>query len=431
MLGRLISRGPEERGLSMTEYQDLFTRFGFNGIQYVAPSGSIPELTALEGARNPIVAACIHVRMMVFSEARFTFQRYSASRPGEMFGTPDLTILERPWPSATTGDLLARMEADASLFGNSYWIRANNELIRLDPAKVIIVTGDVEDRITANTVGKRLVGYSLIDERHEELAFFEPSQICHYKPLASPLSPYLGQSWLSAVIQDVQVDGQLTDYKSAFLSNAATPNMVVSFDPTISKEAFDKFREGMEARHRGIGNAYKTLYLGGGADAKIVGSNFQEIAMAAVQGAGETRIASAAGVPASIVGISEGLAGSALNAGNYTATRRRFADGTLRPLWRAACGALQNLVPPPDGGARLWFDDRDVLFLQEDVKDAADIQSRNALTIEALIRGGFVPDSAVRAVTTGDFTVLEHTGLYSVQLQPPQPDQVVVPDTAV
>jgi phage portal protein BeeE len=207
--------------------------------------------------------------------------------------------------------------------------------------------------------------------------------------------------------------------------------MVVSFDPTISKEAFDKFREGMEARHRGIGNAYKTLYLGGGADAKIVGSNFQEIAMAAVQGAGETRIASAAGVPASIVGISEGLAGSALNAGNYTATRRRFADGTLRPLWRAACGALQNLVPPPDGGARLWFDDRDVLFLQEDVKDAADIQSRNALTIESLIRGGFVPDSAVRAVTTGDFTVLEHTGLYSVQLQPPQPDQVVVPDTAV
>lgn len=431
MLGRLIARGPETRGLSMTEYQDLFTRFGFNGIQYVAPSGSIPELTALEGARNPIVAACIHARMLVFSEARFTFQRYSASRPGEMFGTPDLGILESPWPSATTGDLLARMEADASLFGNSYWIRVRNELIRLEPSKVIVVTGDVEDQFTGNTVGRRLVGYSLVDDKNDELAFFEPAEICHYKPLASPMNPYRGETWLSAVIQDVQVDGQLTDYKSAFMSNAATPNMVVSFDPSISREAFDKFRESMESRHRGIGNAYKTLYLGGGADAKIVGSNFEQIAMKAVQGAGETRIAAAAGVPASIVGISEGLAGSALNAGNYTATRRRFADGTLRPLWRAACGALQNLVPPPDGGARLWFDDRDVMFLQEDVKDAADIQSRNALTIESLIRGGFVPDSAVRAVTTGDFTVLEHTGLYSVQLQPPLPDQVVVPDTAV
>jgi len=146
MLGRLIPWAAEERGLTMTDYQELFTRFGFNGVQYVVPSGNAQDLTALQGAGNPIVSACIHARMLVFSEARFTFQRYSASRPGEMFGTPDLAILERPWPSATTGDLLARMEADASLFGNSYWIRANNELIRLDPAKVIIVTGDVEDR---------------------------------------------------------------------------------------------------------------------------------------------------------------------------------------------------------------------------------------------------------------------------------------------
>lgn len=403
----------------MTDYESLFTRFGFNGIQYVAPGGNIQELTALEGARNPIVAACIHVRSMVFSEARFTFQRYSASRPGEMFGTPDLAILEQPWPSATTGDLLARMEADASLYGNSYWVRAQDRLVRLDPTKVIIATADMEDRVSSRPFGRTLVGYSLMDEQGTEVAFFNPNEIAHYRPLADPLHPYRGGSWLTAVLQDVQVDGALTDYKSAFLDNAATPNMVVSVDASMSREAFDKFRESMDARHRGVGNAYRTLYLGGGADAKIVGSNFEQLAMKAVQGAGETRIAAAAGVPASIVGISEGLAGSSLNAGNYTAARRRFADGTIRPLWRSACGALQNLVPPPDGGARLWFDDRDVSFLQEDVSDNAEIQSRNALTIESLIRGGFVPDTAVRAVITGDFSVLQHTGLYSVQLQPP------------
>ncbi len=419
MLGRLIPWSAEERGLSMTDYQDLFTRFGFNGVQYMTPAGNVQELTALEGAQNPIVAACIHARMLVFSEARFTFQRYSASRPGEMFGTPDLTILEQPWPSATTGDLLARMEADVSLFGNSYWVRVQNELVRLNPARVNIVTGDVADQITTNPVGQRLVGYSLTDEMHNELAFFNPGEICHYKPLASPLSPYRGQSWLSAVIQDVQVDGELTDYKSAFLSNAATPNMVVSFDPTITKEAFDKFRESMEARHRGTANAYRTLYLGGGADVKVVGANFEQIAMKAVQGAGETRIAAAAGVPASILGISEGLAGSSLNAGNYGAARRRFADGTLRPLWRSACGALQNLVPPPDGGARLWYDDRDVSFLQEDVDDAAATRQKDAQTMRTLVDGGFDPASVVTAVTTGDMSALVHTGQLSVQLQPP------------
>ena len=419
MLGRLLPWSAEERGISLTDYQDLFTRFGFNGVQYVVPSGNVQELTALEGAKNPIVAACIHARMMVFSEARFTFQRYSASRPGEMFGTPDLGILESPWPAATTGDLLARMEADVSLFGNSYWVRANNELVRLDPSRVHIVTGSVDDRISAKPIGARLVGYSLVDDQNEELAFFNPSDICHYKPLASPLSPFRGQSWLSAVIQDVQVDGELTNYKSAFLSNAATPNMVVSFDPTITKEAFDKFRESMEARHRGTANAYRTLYLGGGADVKVVGANFEQIAMKAVQGAGETRIAAAAGVPASILGISEGLAGSSLNAGNYGAARRRFADGTLRPLWRSVCGALSTIVPPPDGGARLWFDDRDVSFLQEDVDDAAATRQKDAQTMRTLVDGGFDPASVVTAVTQGDMSKLVHTGQLSVQLQPP------------
>lgn len=426
MLGRLIPWAAEERGLSMTDYQDLFTRFGFNGVQYVVPSGNAQDLTALQGAGNPIVSACIHARMLVFSEARFTFQRYSASRPGEMFGTPDLTILERPWASATTGDLLARMEADVSLYGNSYWVRVKDELVRLDPSRVHVVTGDVEDQISANRVGARLVGYSLVDDANNELAFFNPGELCHYKPLASPMNPFRGVSWLSSVIQDVQVDGQLTDYKSAFLSNAATPNMVVSFDPTITKEAFDKFREAMEARHRGVANAYRTLYLGGGADVKVVGANFEQIAMKAVQGAGETRIAAAAGVPASIVGISEGLAGSSLNAGNYGAARRRFADGTIRPLWRAACGSLQNLVPPPDGGARLWYDDRDVSFLQEDVDDAAATRQKDAQTMRTLVDGGFDPQSVVTAVTTGDMSQLVHTGQLSVQLQPPGTGEATV-----
>jgi hypothetical protein len=160
------------------------------------------------------------------------------------------------------------------------------------------------------------------------------------------------------------------------------------------------------------------MYLGGGADVKVVGSNFEQIAMKAVQGAGETRIAAAAGVPASILGISEGLSGSSLNAGNYTAARRRFADGTLRPLWRSACGALQNLVPPPDGGARLWYDDRDVSFLQEDVADGADIRMKDAQTMRTLVDGGFEPSSVVAAVTTGDMARLVHTGSVSVQLQP-------------
>jgi phage portal protein BeeE len=376
----------------------------------------------MQAQRNPIVWACISVRILIFTEVRFQFQQFLAGRPGDRFGTQALSILEQPWPTATTGDLLARMEVDASMYGNSYWVRApgGNQLVRLNPTHVDIATTDVIDDETGNAYGKRLVGYFLKDDRGSIAATFLPSEVCHYKPVPDPAHEFRGATWLNALLPDVIADMDLTDYKHAFLKNAATPNLVVNFKDKISQEAFDAFRDRMESTHTGPESGFKTLYLGSGVDVKVVGSNFNDLAMEAVQSAGETRIAAAAGVPAGIVGLAESLKGSTLNAGNYAAIRRRFSDGTMRPLWRSAAGALSTLVPPPTA-SRLWYDDRDVSFLQEDVKDAADIRSADATTIRTLIEAGWFPDSAVEAVTTGDWTQLRHTGLIASTLQKPGP----------
>jgi len=426
MLANLVrsSRAMEERnqGLSWPDYLRLWEQFGFNGVNYVIPGGGVAELTAMQAQRNPIVWACISVRLMVFSEIRFAFQQWSAGRPGNMFGNTDLSIIENPWAQATTGDLLARMEVDASMYGNSYWVRpqGSNELIRLNPTRVTIATADVVDDTTGNTYGKRLVGYFLNNDRGQIAATFLPNEVAHYKPIPDPAHEFRGASWLNALLPDVIADMDLTDYKHAFLKNAATPNLVVSFKDGVSQEAFNAFRDRMESSHTGPQTAFKTLYLGAGADVKTVGSNFNDLAMAAVQSAGETRIAAAAGVPSGIVGLSESLKGSTLNAGNYAATRRRFSDATMRPLWRAAAGALSTIVPTPSG-TRLWYDDRDVSFLQEDVTDAANIREQDAKTILTFVQGGYTPESAIQAVTTGDLTQLKHTGLVSVQLQKPGP----------
>jgi hypothetical protein len=76
--------------------------FGFNGLDY----GYIPTQTLLgrreeigadfrgyiEGAykANGVVFACMLVRMLLFSEARFQFRQLRSGRPGDLFGTPDL-----------------------------------------------------------------------------------------------------------------------------------------------------------------------------------------------------------------------------------------------------------------------------------------------------------------------------------------------------
>jgi hypothetical protein len=125
------------------------------------------------------------------------------------------------------------------------------------------------------------------------------------------------------------------------------------------------------------------------------------------------------------------MQGSSLNAGNFRSARDAFADGTMRPLWRTFCAAMETLVKVP-ASSRLWFDDRDIAYLREDIKDLAEIQSQEATTITKLIQDGYTPDSIVDAVQKKDWSLLKHTGLFSVQLQPPMPDgppvQKVGPD---
>lgn len=420
-LARLLpARNEPEARYSFDDYLRLITNeFTFNGIKYITPAASFAELTAAQGQRNPIVAACVAVRLLVFSEARFAWQVMASGRPGRLFGNESLALLEAPWPTATTGDLLARMEVDASFYGNSYWVRERSRiagrdiLTRLDPTKVVIVDADT------GGYSRELVGYGVTDDAGNLVAQWDASEVAHYRPLPDPTHPFRGRSWLDAILPDVTADTELTRYKTSFLKNSATPNLAVSLDAAVSPAQFETFVEKMDSSHKGVTNAFKTLYLGGGADVKVVGANFDQLNMKNVQGGVETRIASAAGVPASIVGLSESMQGSSLNAGNYTAARRRFSDGTIRPLWRSAAGALSALIPAPTRGARLWFDDRDIPFCQEDVKDAADIKQVEAQALKTLIDGGFVADSAIEAITTGDFSRLVHSGLVSVQLQPP------------
>ncbi len=432
MLSNLLRREESRAAfpsLSLSQYAQQVERMVFNGHQYaIGGERHAAEMVA----SNAALAAVVGVRTKVFAEITFKWQRYESGRLGALFGTPELAILERPWAGAQTPHLLASMELDVSVYGNSYWTLSGGELVRLDPRHVSIATTEVIDEASGMVVGHRLAGYAYHVNGSSDSAMFLPNEVAHYRLDTDPENAFRGVSWLRSVMADAAADQAMTGYKDSLLNNSAVPGMVLRAEPGVSLEQFEAAREMLRTRHTGWDKVGRTLLLGAGFDVQVVGSTMQQLDMKAIQGAGETRIAAAAGVPASIVGFSEGLQGSALNAGNYGATRRRFADGTMRPLWRAACAALSTLVPTPPA-ARLWYDAGDVSFLQEDVKDEADIRSRKALTIESLIRAGFRPDAAAEFAQTGDEAMLigQHTGLFSVQLQPPTDGQMSGADDAV
>jgi phage portal protein BeeE len=331
------------------------------------------------------------------------------------------------------------MEQDASLAGNCYLTTVDDEgrygraargpgrrIARLRPDWVTLIIDSKSGNpyaLDARVVGLLYQPMSTLltgvpVPPGSEAVLLLPGEVAHYSPIPDPAARFRGMSWLTPVLREISADGAATAHRDSFFRNGARPSMVVRFDRETSKEKFDQFVARFKASHQGVENAFGTLFLGGGADVTTLTHDMKQLEFTATQGKGEARIASAAGVPPSWVGFSEGLQGSALNAGNFAAARRRFADGTVRPLWRQAAAALQNLVPAP-ADARLWFDTRDVAFLREDKRDAAEIQGVQSRTIRTLVDAGFTPASVQAAVAAEDWSLLEHTGLYSVQLQAP------------
>lgn len=372
---------------------------------------------------NAVIFGLSAIRVRVFSEARFQYQAFNKGRPGDLYGNQDLGILETPWPGGTTGDLLAIALLHADYAGNAYITNVGGQLVALRPDWTDIILGDrnyQDGTGTTSTVGLEKLGYRY---RHGgpgagyDPVFFLPEDVAHFAPMPDPLAWYRGMSWLTPVIREIQVDGVATTHKLKFFENAATPNLAVSLSEIRDPKKFSDFVDMMNEKHSGASNAYKTLYLGAGADVTVIGSDLARIDFKNLQGFGETRMALAAGVPPTVACLSEGLQGSSLNAGNFGQARRQFADTTLASLWRNMAGSMAVLVPPPGGGNRLWYDARDIPFLREDQKDQSEILMSQAHTIRQLIDAGFEPSSVVRAVTGNDFALLVHTGLFSIQLQ--------------
>lgn len=365
---------------------------------------------------NGPVFATILARTLLFTEARFQWQRIEKGRPGALFGNQDLALLEHPWPNGTTGEMLARLEQDVSLAGNAFLTnREGHRLRRLRPDWVsIILTGDPLLVAEPDVAGYMYVPGGMGTENAE---FYLPDEIAHWSPIPDPIAQYRGMSWLRPVLEEITADGYATRHKSKFFENGATLNAVISLKESVTLDQYKAFVSMAAESNSGVENAYRNLVLGGGADAKVVSADLRQLDFRATQGAGETRITAAGGVPAVIVGLSEGL--QAATYSNYSQARRKFGDHWARPQWRSVSAALEPLLPSPGGSARLWYDDRDIAFLREDAQDAANIQQTKASTMRQLIDAGFEPKSVIASVEADDRSLLLHTGLFSVQLQPP------------
>jgi hypothetical protein len=380
---------------------------------------------------NGVAFAISMARAMLFTDVAFRWRRYGQSGGGnDLFGTPELRPLEVPWPGGTTQSLLMRAEQDVTAAGTFFVAREGDRLRRLRPDWCeFILTAPPDEAVMSDVIaikfttgGPRSGGEVQFYPVNPPEGANRDGYAAFWSPIPDPDAQFRGMSWLTPVIKEKMADQAATEHKLAFFENAATPNLAVSLKESVTPTQFKEFMRVMNEASAGVENAYKTLYTGGGADVTVIGADMAQLDFRNTQGAGETRMCAAGRVPPIIVGLSEGL--SAATYSNYAQARRAFGDSWARPQWKSFAGAVAPLLDAPRNArgevdAHLWYDVSDVAFLREDLKDLAEVQSTTMGTINAAIAAGWTPESALKAVLAENLGLLVHSGMMSVQLQPP------------
>lgn len=256
-------------------------------------AGTLPGYTAAVRSTPPAFAAEM-IRAMVLSQARFVWRNKTTSKtPRRLWGNTALGLLENPWPGATTGELIARMEWHAGLAGNAFVANRGKRLRMLRPDWTALIFGsELEPEDPAHAIDGELLGYIYCNggfgsSNRNDTVTLLPGEVAHWSPIPDPLNAGIGMSWITPALRDIQGDQLATAHKVKYFENGATPNLVVKGIPATTKTQFDELVDAMEERHTGTANAYRTLYLTLGADATVVGSNLKDLDLKGTQGAGE------------------------------------------------------------------------------------------------------------------------------------------------
>jgi len=436
--------GLEKRGvstpLSFPKWQDQYVLYGDHHVNGYGPNTEgVPNDFDFYASQlykgSSVVFAVSQVRMRTFSQITFKWRPLdAASVSHSLFGSRDLAILENPWPGGKTGDLLARAIQDVDIAGNFYAVRevdssGQPRLRRLRPDWVdIVLTADPDRAVKSDVVGYRYYpgGYGSGVTPQDYVV----EEVCHWAPIPDPSAQYRGMSWLTPALNDILVEQGTNKHKVNFFRRGAILSTIFMMDKGVTKEQTREWRDEMVANHGGADNAHRPLFLAGGSDVKVIETDFSKMDLKGLSGTAETHIAAAAGTHPTVVGLSEGLGGSSLNAGNFKVANRGFVNGTMHPLWQSFCDALETVVEKPAGSkrrgkggpVRLWYSDSDVAVLNDDRKERAEIMASDATTINTLVREGWTAESAKAYAVSGNIDDLEHSGLVSVQLYEPGTD---------
>lgn len=423
-MARLIDRfippaRQQERSSWLAYQQQIVDAARFNGQTYLLTGegqsyGPKEQMTgggtAALLASNGVAYGIFRRRLELFAQGRFRFRNLGNPRPtlSDSFTSAALAPLDNPrW-------LLEQCELGVARAGAAFFVFGDDgELRSLDARHCTIVGGSQlhPDQVQGAWDAKPIGLIFEVPGTGVEPETWLWDEVFSYIPETDPEARWRGVSWLRPAMEDIVADNSARRYLTRFFTNHATPNTAVVFPPEVMKETVEAFRDVFLQKHEGVERSFRTAFLGGGADLKVIGSSLKDLDSEPVRQQVHKDIAAAAGVPIVAAGIEQGTYA------NSKESNRALADGKVRYLWSAVAETFSKALAVPPG-AELYVETAHVSALQADALDDAQVVAAQANTMRTLVDGGFEPKSVSAAVTSGDLTKLVHSGNLSVQLIP-------------
>ena len=366
---------------------------------FTSPDASYSNFAREGYAGNELVFACI--REIATSTAEAQLCLYDANHE-KIDNAPLAQLIAEPAEGMTQYEFLENLITHLQIAGNAYVLK---ERARVGVVSLMLLRPDRMEVIPGG-------GYSY--EVGGKKYMIPAEDIGHLK-FPNPNNDFYGLSPLQVLAKQINLDTDATTFTKAFFNNAGVPSGILKLRRKLShQDEADRLRAAWRGQFQGNKNWHRIAILDEDASYEKMGSTLGEMEIPSLRNLSESRICSALGVPAILVGANIGLQRSTFS--NYAEARESFWEETLLPLYRRIEQFMVGLLEPefPRERGYLEFDFSKVRALQEDEDAMVNRQLVRSQIASQLITAGFTPEAALQAAGIED--ELEHTGFLPTSL---------------
>ena len=302
---------------------------GLGGVGGFIGGGPVAQMQAY-GSASWLMAVVDRITSGV---AMTQWRLYRGRGGPEIQRHPFLDFWSQPNPWYSGEEFLEAGQQHQELTGETWWIivgegGAPTELWPVRPDRMRPIAD--RDQFIRGYIYQ--VGAERIPLAEEDVLYFK-------RP--NPLDPYRGMSWVQSLLVDIGADREAAAYVRNFFRNGASPGGYIQFDQMMADAEYEKFVQRWREQHQGSSNAHRVAILEGGkfVDAKY--SLGREMQFTELRRLHRDTILGGAGVPKSVMGITEDV-----NRANAEAGEVVFARWCLLPRLRRIRDVVNRRLLP-------------------------------------------------------------------------------------